>query len=141
MRYPAITFGPLPTDLINELLGTELRAGAVRLSARAHEHIAEDHPRDYEVCISHLAITIADPTFVGQSPRQSRNFEMIRRVAGPDGEAVLVAVSLEPDRAGYYRVVSSYLVTSDNIDRKRASAGLRLVARFTAWPDKTKGPG
>ena len=65
-RYPALDLGPLPVDLINRTLGTELEPGRVRLSARAHRHIAEDHPDDYQTCMAALPGAVAAPTYIGQ---------------------------------------------------------------------------
>ncbi len=62
-RYSAVDLGPLPVDLINRTLGTELDPGRVRLSARAHRHIAEDRPDDYPTCIGALPGVIAAPTY------------------------------------------------------------------------------
>src|SRR5690348_3977020 len=78
--YPARDLGPLPVDLINAVLGTELEPGRVLLSAQAHKHMAEDHPTDYPACIAALSTAIAEPTFIGQAPGISRNFELIRRL-------------------------------------------------------------
>src|ERR1700722_5384157 len=109
--YPAVDLGPLPDAAINAVLGTELEPGRVRLSARAHRHIAEDHPDDYGVCFPALAEAVAAPSFIGQAPRRTGNFEMLRRINHPDGKLVLVAVGLEIDDAGDYRVRSCYLVS------------------------------
>ena len=55
-RYTALDLGPLPVDLVNRTLGTELDPGRVRLSVRAHRHIAEDHPNGYATCMKALPI-------------------------------------------------------------------------------------
>jgi hypothetical protein len=117
--YSAIDFGPLPVDLINDALDTELEPGRARLSQMAHRHMAVDHPADYPVCIVELAATIATPTFVGQAPGHSRNFEMIRRIGRADGSVVLVAIGLEPDDHGDYRVRTCYLLESDKVNERR----------------------
>lgn len=118
-RYPALDLGPLPVDLINRTLGTELDPGRVRLSARAHRHLAEDHPDDYRTCMAALPGAIAAPTYIGQAPRHSRNIELVKRVRGLQGWMVLVAVGLEPDRRGDYRVRSSYLVRESAVEGRR----------------------
>jgi hypothetical protein len=133
--YSAIDLGPLPVDLINDALGTELEPGHARLSKAAHKHMAIDHPADYPVCIAELAAAIAAPTFVGQSPRHVRNFEMIRRIGRPDGSVVLVAVGLEPDRSGDYRIRTCYLLEAAKLERRRQQGRLKLVV-----PRQIKGP-
>ena len=118
-RYPALDLGPLPVDLINRTLGTELEPGRVRLSARAHRHIAEDHPDDYQICIGALPGAIAAPTYIGQAPHQSRNIELVKRVRGVEGWMVLVALGLGRDRRGDYRVRTSYLVRESTVEGRR----------------------
>jgi len=124
--YPSRDLGPLPVDLVNAALGTELEPGRVRLSTLAHKHMAEDHPDDYATCIATLPLAVADPTFIGQAPRKTGNFEMLRRVNRPDGKVVLVAIGLERDDRGDYRVRSCYLVSAETVDSRRRAG--RLIA-------------
>jgi hypothetical protein len=123
--YPAIDLGPLPIDLINAILGTELDPGIVRLSETAHRHIAEDHPADYALCFASLRIAISAPSFIGQAPKRTGNFEVLRRVNHPDGKVVLVAIGLETDAAGEYRVRSAYLVSAQTVDERRRAGRLK----------------
>jgi hypothetical protein len=125
--YPAIDLGPLPVDLINAVLGTELEAGAARLSRTAHQHMAIDHPADYPVCIAEIAAAIAIPTFIGQAPEHGRNFEMIRRIGRADGSVVLVAIGLEPDERGDYRVRTCYLLEAYKVEERRQQGRLKMV--------------
>lgn len=124
-RFRARDFGPLPVDLINATIGTELEPGVVRLSAAAHRHIAEDHPNDYAACMSALPLALAAPSFIGQAPGHSRNFEIVRRTHRPDGRAVLVAISLDRDEAGFYRIRSCYLITAEAVDARRHAGRLK----------------
>jgi hypothetical protein len=123
--YPAVDLGPLPVAKINVALGTELEPGRVRLSEQAHRHIAENHPDDYAVCFPALAEAIAAPSFIGQAPRRTGNFEMLRRINHPDGKLVLVAVGLEMDGIGDYRVRSRYLVSAEQVDQRRRDGRLK----------------
>jgi hypothetical protein len=125
--YPAIDLGPLPVDLINDALDTELEPGRARLSTTAHRHMATDHPADYPVCIVELAAAIVTPTFIGQAPGHSRNFEMIRRIGRADGSVVLVAIGLEPDDRGDYSVRTCYLLEAEKVEERRQQGRLRLV--------------
>jgi len=124
-RYSAVLLGDLPVAAINAALGTELEPGPVRLSEAAHRHMAEDHPNDYPDCIAVLPQTVAAPTFIGQAPRHGRNFEMVKRVVRPNGKAVLVAIGLEPDDAGAYRVKSCYLISTETVDARRQARTLK----------------
>ena len=125
-KYPELQLGLLPATAINAALGTELVTAPVRLSSRAHRHMAEDHPQDYAACVAALSIAVAHPSFVGQAPGQTRNFEVVRRIARLDGQAVLAAVTLEIDNRGTYRVVSCYLIGRAVVDDRRRIG--RLVA-------------
>lgn len=124
-RYLAVPLGNLPVAAINAALGTELEPGPVRLSEAAHRHIAEDHPDVYQDCIAALPQAVAAPTFIGQAPHQGRNFEMVKRVVRPDGRSVLVAVGLQPDDDGTYRVKSCYLISADTVDARRQARTLK----------------
>ena len=128
-RYPALDLGWLPVDLINRTLGTELEPGRVRLSARAHRHIAEDHPDDYATCSAALPTAIAAPSYIGQAPHHGDNFELVRRVRGLQGRMVLVAVGLEPDKRGDFRVRTAYLIKEATVERRRLEGWLLVPKR------------
>lgn len=123
--YPAQDLGPLPVNAINAAIGTELLPGRVRLSRQAHKHMAEDHAADYLDCMAVLPTAVASPSFVGQAPGHGSNFELLRRMARPDGKVVLVAIGLEPDDGGEYRVRSCYLVTAETLNARRLSGRLK----------------
>lgn len=120
-----MVIGDLPVAKINAVLDTELEPGKVRLSRMAHRHIAQDHPDDYPVCMAALATAISEPSFIGQAPKHPDNFEMIRRMNRPDGREVLVAVGLEPDGTGAYRIVSCYLVDGGQVNARRLARRLK----------------
>ncbi len=122
--YPAFDLGWFPVDLVNRTLGTELDPGRVRLSRMAHRHMAEDHPDDYATCIAALPAAIAAPTYIGQAPHHGRNIEFVKRVRGVKGWMVLVAIGLEPDERGDYRVRSAYLVTEATVEHRRQTGRL-----------------
>jgi hypothetical protein len=123
--YPAIDLGALPVDAINAVLGTELEPGRVRLSQQAHRHVATDHPDDYDVCFPVLPVAIAAPSFIGQAPRRTGNFEIVRRINHPDGRLVLVAIGMKTDDSGDYRVRSCYLVSGQQVDQRRRDGRLK----------------
>ncbi len=128
-KYLALDLGPLPVDLINRTLGTELNPGRVRLSPRAHRHIAEDHPNDYATCMAELPGAIAAPTYIGQAPHHAENIELVKRVRGVQGWMVLVAVSLEADKRGDYRVRSAYLIREATVQERRMRRRLLVPKR------------
>lgn len=131
-KHPPLALGPLPVEAINATLGTELEAGDVHLSARAHEHIARDHSADYATVMLHLRATIAEPTFVEQAPkrRENANVALVRRVPLTGGRGyVLLAVGLEPDERGRYRVRTGYLIREDVVTARRAKGYMRPIKR------------
>jgi hypothetical protein len=89
--------------------------------------MAEDHPADYPMCIENLAAVVAAPTFIGQAPGHADNFEMIGRVGLADGRVVLVAIGLEPDDRGDYRVKSCYLLEPEKVQERRRAGRLKTV--------------
>ena len=133
-EFPALDFGPLPAERVNAVLGTELEEGPVHMSGLAHRHAARDHPDDYADYFRHVATVIADPTFIGQAPKHRENFEMIRRIPGGDGRALLIAVGVEMDEQGRYRVKSVYSITSAELERKRAKGTVKLAPQTTTPP-------
>lgn len=132
--FPALDFGPLPVDRINAVLGTELEEGVVHMSGMAHRHAAEDHPEDYALYFEHVQTVIADPTFIGQAPKHRENFELIRRVPGGGGVSLLVAVSVEPDDQGRYRVKSVYSLSVAKLETKRAKGTIKIAPLKTTTP-------
>ena len=50
---------------------------------------------------------------------------MAKRVVRPGGKALLVAIGLEPDDAGVYRVKSCYLISAETVDARRQARTLK----------------
>ena len=80
ISYKPILYGLLPIEIIVPILKENLEPGNVRLSARAHAHIARDHPEDYVFCLNNMACAIDSPTYVGKGPMHISNFELIKQV-------------------------------------------------------------
>jgi hypothetical protein len=124
-RRRTIHLGPLPSDLINKTLGTEMDAGDAVLTARAQDHIEQDHPDDFALVMHCIELVIKDPTYIGQSPHHGGEFEMVRyvKMAGSDG-TVLAAISLTPNDFGNYNVHSAYTISQARVDRRIARGHL-----------------
>lgn len=124
-RVKIIVLGPLPVDLINRTLGTELDTGDAILSVRAQQHIAEDHPDDRDLVMSCLEQVIQEPVYIGQSPHHGDAIELVRyvKIPGRDG-VVLAAVSLIPNDFGNYNVHSAYVISQERVDRRIARGHL-----------------
>ena len=133
-RLKVLVLGPLPVDLINRTLGTELDPGDAILTANADRHIEKDHFTDYVLVKSSLALVIEEPTYIGQSPRHAGSFELVRRVVGPNGiDIVLAAVTLTRNEFGNYNVHSAYRLTEEKVTA-------RIRRRHLCLPKK-KGAG
>ena len=52
---------------------------------------------------------------------------MVKRIGLADGRMVLVAIGLEPDVAGGYRVRTSYLLEPEKVDARRRDGRLHIV--------------
>ena len=124
----ALRLGPLNVPLINRTLGAELVPGELYLSKQAHWHIAQDHREDYAVCMLALRRIGQSPGLIGQAPRHADNFELVIRFRSQQAghEYVLVAVGLEVDKSGLYRVKSAYRVPERTITARRSSGHLHL---------------
>jgi hypothetical protein len=133
-KYTQILLGPLPVDLINATLGTELEPGDAIITSRAHRHIATDHADDYVAVMAYINVLISNPTYIGQSPRHGSEFEMVRRVIVPGGnEIILAGINLTRNDFGNYNVHSAYRLTEEKVTK-------RILSRHLCIP-KRKAPG
>ena len=66
------------------------------------------------------------PTYAGQGPNHAENFELVFEVLG-ESEVMLVAISLERDVKGRYRVRSTYLIKRSKVRARIANGRLRRV--------------
>lgn len=127
-KYKAFRIGPLPADLINSALGTELEPSDVWVSKAAHQHIALDHPEDYEAVKANIIEIIRSPTWAGQDPKQSENFYLVRRVdQGAGKDALLIAIGLERSEHGTYNVRTGYSISDEDILTRRLRGSLHAL--------------
>lgn len=118
-----LVLGPLPVDVINDTIGTELDAGSVVFSAAAQKHAQSRHPDDFATCFPHVAAIVAAPLYVGDDFKNEGKIELVGRVL--QGKlAILVAVVIEPDAKGRYHVASAYPVSEEKIANRRAKGTL-----------------
>ena len=125
----AILLGPLNIELVNRTLGTELAPGGLYLSRQAHWHIAKDHAEDYDACMKALKIAGERPGLIGQSPKHRDGFEIVVRFRSALSDSTrytLIAISLERDNRGNYRVKSSYSLKEQVVERRRQNGHLKL---------------
>jgi hypothetical protein len=132
--YPSLDLGQLPAETINAVLGTELDAAPVHMSGIARRHVDEKRHEDYARYLPYVALVIAAPNFIGQAPKKRENIELIRRIPNTQGAALLVAVGLEMDEQGRYRVRSFYPLTPDELERKRLKGTIKPVPLKTTTP-------
>jgi hypothetical protein len=119
--------GAIPDADIYRTLGIDLDPGDVKFAAAAQRHALANHPNDLPRIIPSLSQIIASPTYLGDDFRNPGKIELVGRIAGVSG-AALVALTIQKDENdGYYHVCSSYLITQSELDKKRAKGILRVV--------------
>ena len=127
-RLKAFRVGPLPADLINRALGTELEAADVWVSKAAHRHIALDHPDDYPVIKAHLIDIIRSPTYAGQDPQHGDGFYLVKKIEKiGEKEFALVAISLEVSAFGTFNVKSAYAIKQQDVTSRRLKGALKVL--------------
>ncbi|PJI89814.1 hypothetical protein DAH55_05785 [Sphingomonas koreensis] len=127
-KFKAFRVGPLPANMINAALGTELDSADVWVSKKAHEHIALDHPDDYEAVKANIIEIIRSPTWAGQDPKQGGNFYLVRRVQRGEGmQPLLIAIGLEPSEHGTYNVRTGYAISEQDILTRRLRGSLHAL--------------
>lgn len=127
-KFKAFRVGPLPADVINAALGTELEPSDVWVSKAAHQHIALDHPADYDAVKANIIEIIRSPTWAGQDPKHGRNFYLVRRVLREGGlEPLLISIGLEPSAHGTYNVRTGYSISEADILTRRLRGSLHAL--------------
>lgn len=125
--------GAMPDDDIYRTLGIEMDPGDVKFSAPAQKHAYRRHPTDVPLIIPHLSQLLSSPTYLGDDHRNSGKIEIVGRLPGRDG-AALIALTVKKDETdGYYHICSSYLISQSELDRKRDKGILKIVKQ----PPKT----
>jgi hypothetical protein len=126
---PAFRVGPLPADLINRALNTELDAADVWVSKACHSHIADDHPDDYPVIMANLIDVLRSPTYAGQDAHAGGGFYLVKKVEpGVAGrEFALVVIAMEQNQFGTYNVKSAYTIKQSDVDSRRMKGALRVL--------------
>lgn len=124
-KLPDLIIGPMPANTVNKTLGTELEVGEVVLKGSAQVHASRRHPKDYPICLPHLANVIANPRYIGDDHTNS-GIEIWGYVASL-GSLVLVAVELIPDDDGRYQISSFYMVSEKKAQTRRQKGFLKIV--------------
>ena len=128
--------GAMPSEAVFQTLGIELEPGEVKFSAPAQRHAYKRHPKDVPKIVPHLSQLIASPTYLGDDHRNPGKIELVGRVPGSLG-AALIALTVEKNETdGFYHVCSSYLITQSELDRKRDKGILKIVRH---WPNLDSG--
>lgn len=128
-RRKAFRVGPLPADLINRALQTELEIADVWVSKACHRHIAEDHTDDYPVIMANLIDVLRSPTYAGQDARHGGAFYLVKRVEPGihNRDFALVVIALEVNLHGAYNVRSAYTIKQSDVDSRRLKGALKLL--------------
>jgi hypothetical protein len=127
-KRKAFRIGPLPVDLINRALGTEMDPGDVWVSKACHGHMADDHPDDYPLIMANIVDILLAPTYAGQDAKNGNNFYVVKRVEPvEDREFALVAIGLEMTEHGNYNVKSAYTIKQADVDSRRLKGALQVL--------------
>ena len=122
-----IIAGEMPADLIENTLNIEVDPGQVKFSAAAQQHAYIKHPGDVPLIVPHLSQIIASPSYMGDDFKNPGKIELVSRIQGVPG-AALVALTVERNETdGFYHVCSSYMITQSELDKKRDKGILKVV--------------
>jgi len=127
-RFADLILGPLPVDVINRTLGHDLDDGEVVFTGGAQAHAMKRHAEEFVRCLPHVGSIVCNPDFMGDDFHNPGKIELIGRVPALDG-GVLVAVIVEPDESGRYRIASCYRVSAKKIENRRQKGLLRPPRR------------
>ncbi|MCP1236497.1 hypothetical protein NKW55_07730 [Gluconobacter kondonii] len=127
----AILLGPLNVEIINRTIETDLLPGDLYLSKQAHWHIAKDHPEDYDACMRAIRCAAERPGLIGQSPKHGDAFEIIVRFRATSSPQLftLIAIGMERDERGVYRIKSSYSIAETAVENRRRNGHLKIPVR------------
>ena len=127
-KRKAFRVGPLPVDVINRALGSDLEAADVWVSKACHSHIADDHPEDYPIIMANIIDILRSPSYAGQDAQHGDGFYLVKRVQAPgDREFALVAISMEITTHGTYNVKSAYIIKQNDVDSRRLKGALKVL--------------
>lgn len=127
-KRQSLVLGPLPVDVINRTIETELAEGQVILSAAAQLHAQRYHPEDFPHILPHIGAIVTAPFYVGDDHRNPGKIELIGRIPGA-GIVALVAVSIEQDGDGNYNVASFYQISEEKLQTRRSRGFLKIARK------------
>lgn len=120
--------GDAPVVIINRTLELEMEIGPVKFSVPAQRHAYKGHPTDVPVIVPHLSQILTNPLYLGNDLKNSGKIELVGRILGHQGGA-LVSLTVEMnENDGHYHVCSTYLISQSELDKKR-SRGILKIAR------------
>jgi hypothetical protein len=125
-KKPALVdliLGPLPVDAINRTLDLELEPGDVIFTAAAQAHAYKRHPADFPKCLPHVGPVVERPHYVGDDFKNPGKIELVARIAALGG-GLLVAIVVDLDENGRYKVSSLYPIGEKTIENRRQGGHL-----------------
>jgi len=130
VRLHHLQFGPFPVEIVEATLSIEAEPGPVVFTVSNQKHALKSHPNDFARCLPYVGSVIANPMYLRDDVRNAGKIELISRVPAL-GSGLLVAVEVQQDEQGRYRVASMYPVSQKKIDNRR-QAGTLLIAKRKA---------
>ena len=127
-KRQSLVLGPLPVDVINRTIETDLVEGVVILTAAAQVHAQRRHPEDFSLILPHIGAIVTAPFYIGDDHRNPDKIELIGRIPGA-GVVALVAVSIERDEDGHYRVASFYQISEEKLQTRRSRGFLKIARK------------
>ncbi len=121
-----LLFGDVPVAAINDALALELDAGQAVMSTNALKHARRRHPRDFAMCLPHVASVVTNPLYVRDDFKNDGKIELVGR-PGSLGGFLLVAVEITLDDDGRYNVASFYPISEAKVEKRRDSGHLRRI--------------
>ena len=119
--------GAIPDEDIYQTLQLEIEPGEIKFSVPAQKHAFKRHPEDLPRIIPHLSNIISSPTYLGDDFRNPGKLEIVSRIPGVSGAALIALTIKQNENDGYYHICSCYIISQSELDKKRAKRILKIV--------------
>ncbi len=95
-----------------------MNAGGVKFSVAAQNHAFKRHPGDVPIIVPALSEIVTNPLYLGDDLRNPGKIELIGRIRGHVGGA-LVSLTIEKNKQDdCYHVCSIYMISQAELDKK-----------------------
>ena len=126
-KYSDVLPCDAPVEIIYKTLGIEMDAGPVKFSVPAQRHAFARHPDDFPIIIPHLSQILTSPLYLGDDFKNPGKIELVGRIWGVGGAALVSLTVAKNVRDGCYHVASTYLITQAELDKKLQKQVLKVA--------------